>query len=126
MLISAYIRFKRRFSSAIAFSSEIIEASIARQVLLSSPRGHATKLSPPIVKAGVAHTVFSAKFRNRHTGLDLLQNTHILCVTVSFILYQNLLRYYAEKILRLNTTNLRRITKTSSRRCLTEPLSGQY
>lgn len=111
MLISAYIRFRRRFSSAIAFSSEIIDASITRQVMPASLRGHTAKLRPPFVKAGVAHPMFAAKLRHWHTALGLLQNTHDLCVAISFTLHQNLLRYYAEyyaeKILRVNTINFR-------------------
>jgi hypothetical protein len=120
MLISAYIRFSRRFSSAIAFNSEIIEASITRQVMLASPRGHPAKLRPPLIKTGIAHPVFAAKFRNRHSALGLLQYPHDLRVAVSFILHQNLPRYHPEKILRVNTNNFRRdypITTVRLPRC---------
>ncbi len=51
--------------------------------------------------------MLSAQFGNRHTALGLLQNTHNLRVAISCFFYQNLLRYYAKKILHVKTTDFR-------------------
>jgi hypothetical protein len=65
--------------------------------------------------------MFAAQFRNRHTALCLLQNAPsrqiavqspagqcMICASLNRAVFiKNLLRYLAEKILLLNTTNFR-------------------
>ena len=88
MLISACIRFRRRFSSAIAFICDIIDASISQQVMLASPKGKPSILRAPFGKAYPAHAMLAAKLRDRYTALSLPQNTPDLCVPKSSVLHQ--------------------------------------
>ena len=76
MLISAYIRFR----AAVLIRH--------RLHLRHHRRIHAAKLRTPFVKARAAHPMLSAKLRNRHTALRLLQNTHDLRVAKSSVLHQ--------------------------------------
>jgi hypothetical protein len=89
--------------------------------LCDQRRVHATKLCPPFIKTGAAHPMFAAQLRNRHTALRLFQNAPswqiavqspagqcMICASLNRAVFiKNLLRYLAEKILLLNTTNFR-------------------
>ena len=79
MLSSAYIFFKRRFSSSMPFISEII-GSI-----------HAAVLRPPFVKRRVADRVLAAKIGDRQPALRLAQNSHDLRFRKSALSHPNLL-----------------------------------
>lgn len=62
---------------------------------------HSAKRRPPFIKTG---TPLSACFK-----------IPMICASLYRLLFiQNLLRYYAEKILRMNTTNFRGITERST------------
>ena len=51
--------------------------------------------------------MFVAKFRDWYATLRLLQYPHNLRILYRLFFIQNLLRKYAAKMLRVNTTNLR-------------------
>jgi hypothetical protein len=82
---------------------------------------HSTEFGPPFIKTGAAHPMFAAQFRNRHTALCLLQNAPsrqiavqspagqcMICASLNRAVFiKKNIRYLAEKILLLNTTNFR-------------------
>jgi hypothetical protein len=89
--------------------------------LCDQGRVNATKLCPPFIKTGAAHPMLPTQLRNRHTALRLLQDAPsrqiavqspagqcMICASLNrSVFIKNLLRYFAEKILLLNTTNFR-------------------
>jgi hypothetical protein len=98
-------------SHSKAFIWLILDASIIRQAMLASPRGHPAILRPPFVERRVAplehwftifcrsvHPVLAAKLRHRHTAFGLAQDCKNLGVAISRHLHQNFLKYLAEKI----------------------------
>ena len=107
MLISAYMRFRRRFSLAVAWSSVIIDASTLGTSLWDTlPCSACHQTSHAIYKSCIAHAMFVAKFRDWYATLRLLQYPHNLRIALSFILHsKKFFRYYAKKILLLNITN---------------------
>ena len=120
MLISAYIFLRRRFCSAMSFISAIKEASITRQVMLASPRGHAAELGAPFVETRTASQ--RCKHRLPASGIiPCLRHSSetgtppsacfkmpMTCASLNRPFFiQNPLRYLAEKTLLMNTTNFR-------------------
>jgi hypothetical protein len=102
----------RGVSHSKAFIWLILDASITRQAMLASPRGHPAILRPPFEERRVAplehcftifcwplHPVLAAQIRDRQTAFGLAQDCKNLGVAISRHLHQNLLRYLAEKIL---------------------------
>ena len=79
--------------------------SLHRLHLRHHRRTHAAILRTPLVKAGAAHAILSAKIGNRYTACLKIP---MICATLNRgVFIRNLLRYTAEKVLFLNTTNLR-------------------
>jgi hypothetical protein len=84
-------------------------------------RIHAAELGTPLVKTGAAHHMLPTQLRDRRTALRLLQNAHSRQIAAQSpagqcmiraslnraVFIKSLLRYLAEKILLLNTTNFR-------------------
>jgi len=68
---------------------------------------HAAKLGPPLVEAGAAHPMLSAKLRDGRTPSACFKMPIICASLYRAVFIVNLLRYLAEKILLLNTTNFR-------------------
>lgn len=71
----------------MAFISFISEASVTRQVMLASLRGHAAILRPPILAGSAADPVLPAEVRNWHAVLALFQNRKDLSVSKSRFLH---------------------------------------
>ena len=81
----------------------------------------AAELGTPLVKTGAAHPMLPTQLRDRLSALRLLQNAPsrqiaaqsaagqcMTCASLNRAVFiKNLLRYLAEKILLLNTTNFR-------------------
>ena len=77
MLTSAYMRFRRRFSSAIAFAVRSNRWRLPL-TLTDQARIHAAILGAPFVQRGAAHAMFEAQLGSRNAALHLAQHAHDL------------------------------------------------
>ena len=70
-------------------------------------RIHPAILRTPFIKAGAAHAMLATKFTDQNTASASLKIPMICASLNRAVFIKNLLRYLAEKILLVNTTNFR-------------------